>query len=776
MVVSETLSFGPFKFEPHTGRLTKCGYKIKLQPKAAAALSCLLERPGEVVTRAHLGGKLWPEGTYVDFDLGIKVAIKKLRDALGDDSEEPVFIQTVIGEGYRFIARVELIGQLESRLIPAQKLQINEDIKPRGVVVRGTRRPRILVGAALTVTAVLLGSFLVKTTGTNPTHFQSKDWIIIAAFQNDTGEALLTGTMEDALAWEVRDSRYVSVVPRERIEDTFKLMRHDPQATLTESLAREVAIRDGGIKGVLSGRIERVGEKYALTVRLIDPNTGNIEATIRDDGPHTQLTSLVRKVSHAVRETIGERMPIYRESGAPPMEKATTPSVSALRAFTAGMEQVNKSNWSQAAILFEEGILSDPQFASAHIYAAHSYRNVGRSDQAEPHFQAAFRLANGVTQRERLFILGSYYEHIVHDDQQALAAYEALLHLYPDDYWGNRNAANIYGRLNRIQDRVDALERLSMLRPNDGNLRLVEDLWNHYRFDRPDKAKARMFGDRLRRLRAVVEPPQYGWSILDASLNLEIAADRRANGDIKGAAGEVARVTADAMTRGDSIYKTLVATANLALGRITAARTLCDTVADVTMRHECLLRVAFASGSRDLAKRELNDLRSSGPTGPGGAGVDICVAAWAGDIDLAKAWSKLAVDREASANMNGWILLAQGRYAEATKELTSQVPSGHLPKNREHLSERYALSWNRYALSNGLDHLGKVDEAILNLEEARLPRADLKYLWLWPLYSANLAKLYRHAGRIDQAIKVENELRHLLSEADADYRDSLLLD
>ena len=85
----ETLSFGTFEFQPHSGRLTKHGHRIKLQPKSAAILSCLLEQPGEVVSRGQLQKELWPEGHYIDFELGIKVAVKKLRDALGDESADP---------------------------------------------------------------------------------------------------------------------------------------------------------------------------------------------------------------------------------------------------------------------------------------------------------------------------------------------------------------------------------------------------------------------------------------------------------------------------------------------------------------------------------------------------------------------------------------------------------------------------------------------------------------------------------------------------------------
>lgn len=103
---TDKLSFGSFEFEPRTGRLYKHGLRLRLQPKSAAVLECLLERPQEVVTREQLQRRLWPDGTHVDFGLGIKVAVKKLRDAVGDSADEPVYVQTVPGRGYRFIGTV----------------------------------------------------------------------------------------------------------------------------------------------------------------------------------------------------------------------------------------------------------------------------------------------------------------------------------------------------------------------------------------------------------------------------------------------------------------------------------------------------------------------------------------------------------------------------------------------------------------------------------------------------------------------------------------------
>src|ERR1043165_9013474 len=106
---SGRVACGRFEFEPRLGRLTRDGQKIKLQPKAAAVLCRLLRNPGEVVSRDDLRKALWPEGTHVDFDLGIKVAVQKLRAALGDVFEEPTYIQTIPGGGYRFIAPVTAV-------------------------------------------------------------------------------------------------------------------------------------------------------------------------------------------------------------------------------------------------------------------------------------------------------------------------------------------------------------------------------------------------------------------------------------------------------------------------------------------------------------------------------------------------------------------------------------------------------------------------------------------------------------------------------------------
>src|SRR6266481_5671138 len=98
--------FGTFEVNLQTGELRHAGQKVKLQEQPFQILAALLERPGEVVTREELRSKLWPEDTFVDFDHSLNAAIKRLRDALGESADAPVFIETLARRGYRFIAPV----------------------------------------------------------------------------------------------------------------------------------------------------------------------------------------------------------------------------------------------------------------------------------------------------------------------------------------------------------------------------------------------------------------------------------------------------------------------------------------------------------------------------------------------------------------------------------------------------------------------------------------------------------------------------------------------
>src|SRR5687768_12505391 len=91
--------FGDFEFDPRTAELRRQGRKVRLREQPAQVLTLLLTRPGELVTREEATRALWPDDTFVDFDIGLNSAVKRLRDALADSAERPRFVETLPKRG-----------------------------------------------------------------------------------------------------------------------------------------------------------------------------------------------------------------------------------------------------------------------------------------------------------------------------------------------------------------------------------------------------------------------------------------------------------------------------------------------------------------------------------------------------------------------------------------------------------------------------------------------------------------------------------------------------
>ena len=111
--------FGPYEFDPNGHDLRKHGVRIRLQGQPLQLLAALLERPGEIVSRDELRNRLWPADTFVDFESGLNTAAKRLRTALSDSADQPVYVETVTRSGYRFIAPVSALPDTKLPDIPS---------------------------------------------------------------------------------------------------------------------------------------------------------------------------------------------------------------------------------------------------------------------------------------------------------------------------------------------------------------------------------------------------------------------------------------------------------------------------------------------------------------------------------------------------------------------------------------------------------------------------------------------------------------------------------
>src|SRR6266851_7902288 len=115
----QKLTFGPFEFDTASRELRKHGYKVKLPSQPRQVLDALVERPGELVAREDLRNRLWPGATAGDFEHGLNAAVNKLRQALGDAANQPRYVETMPGLGYRFVARTNPVRPAVLELVPA---------------------------------------------------------------------------------------------------------------------------------------------------------------------------------------------------------------------------------------------------------------------------------------------------------------------------------------------------------------------------------------------------------------------------------------------------------------------------------------------------------------------------------------------------------------------------------------------------------------------------------------------------------------------------------
>jgi DNA-binding winged helix-turn-helix (wHTH) protein len=142
---SRLIHFGDFAIDPHAGELFKKGTRIKLQQQPFQVLAILLERPGDLVTREELRQRIWPADTFVDFDHSLNTAVKKLRQALGDGTQKPRFVETLPRKGYRFLGTVK--GAV--KVVPAPAAKPNAASKSVGRVfeVRSEGKAKYLLAA-----------------------------------------------------------------------------------------------------------------------------------------------------------------------------------------------------------------------------------------------------------------------------------------------------------------------------------------------------------------------------------------------------------------------------------------------------------------------------------------------------------------------------------------------------------------------------------------------------------------------------------------------------
>jgi TolB-like protein/DNA-binding winged helix-turn-helix (wHTH) protein/thioredoxin-like negative regulator of GroEL len=270
--------FGPYEADLTRNELRKFGLPIRLERKPWQLLVALLGHPGELASRNELQKLLWPEGVFVDFETGLSVAVRKVRSALSDSAEKPKYIETVAGEGYRFVAPVEHVFATKrpvavtlergpSTMVEPPAIPDQLKAPPPGFKRQKSGFSNRMLFAALVIVAVILfgGARFVRRIWPRPeAAHPGKIMLVVLPFENLSGDPrqdYLSDGMTEELSGRLGNlsPQQLGVIGR----TSAMTYKHSPR-TISQ-IGQEL-----GVGYVLEGSVRRDGSNLRITAQLVE--------------------------------------------------------------------------------------------------------------------------------------------------------------------------------------------------------------------------------------------------------------------------------------------------------------------------------------------------------------------------------------------------------------------------------------------------------------------------------------------------------------------------
>jgi DNA-binding winged helix-turn-helix (wHTH) protein/Tfp pilus assembly protein PilF len=475
-------SFGIFEVFVESRELFRQGRRIKMQDQPFELLLLLLEHHGETVDREVIRLRLWPKDTFVDFGQSLGTAITKLRQALGDDANNPIFVETIPRRGYRFIAPVAIQSQPPKPEHPeTNSAQGHTPADASGDHVQAifSKLTKVRGIGLLSATIALLavGVFAVYLHQQRSVFaLAAKDTVVLADFENTTGDAIFNDTLREALIVGLAQSPIIHVLPDRTSAVVFKQMGHSPDDRMTGLTAIDLCKRVGG-KVTVQGSISSLGTTYLIGLAAIRCDSGKPIAHEQAEAPQkSDVIDALGKATSRLRERLGESMPTIQKYNAP-LEQATTSSLEALNAYGLALSTWDAKGDLASIPYFKKAIELDPQFAMAYGALAAVYNNSGKAQLARENTIKAYTLRERVTDSERASIEARYYLYVTEEVDKAAMTYAALAQDYPESAGSLNHLGTTDLRLGRNEQAVGDFRKALLVDPNRaityGNLGLA---------------------------------------------------------------------------------------------------------------------------------------------------------------------------------------------------------------------------------------------------------------------------------------------------------------
>ena len=282
--------------------------------------------------------------------------------------------------------------------------------------------------SAVLLVAVVAGTSYFQ----RPPKLTDKDTIVLGEFTNKTGDPVFDETLRQGLAVQLQQSPFLSLVSDERIRRTLLLMNQPADARLTPDMAQGVCVRTGSAD-VMEGSIATLGSQYVLGLRAKNCTTGDILADEQAQAARKEdVLSTLSRIATRFRRRVGESLATI-EKHSTPLEEATTPSLEALKAYSAASKALMSGGWVRAQPLFQRAIAIDPDFAMGHAQVGFGHSVMGESAVARPSTLKAYQLRDRASDVERFFIDTLYDRDFTGNLDREQRTLESWAESYPRD-------------------------------------------------------------------------------------------------------------------------------------------------------------------------------------------------------------------------------------------------------------------------------------------------------------------------------------------------------
>jgi eukaryotic-like serine/threonine-protein kinase len=453
-----TFAFADFILNPQDGTLAHRGNKVRLQDQPLRLLVLLVEQAGEVVTRKEIQAHLWPENTYVDFDKSLRVAVNKVREALRDSADRPIYIETVPRRGYRFIAPVlaKQGGPTASTAAPdpetveqATKIAVVPDqvTAPESNAWRaaagGTSRWLLIAIPAAVLLAVASTAVLHRYRQPQPvpdvsTHPVLRRSVAVLGLRNlnaDSSDRWLSTALAEMLSAELSASENLRVIPGEEVaraglaEAPTDTPSHDTLAKYAHQLGADVVVY-GSFAVTHQPNQGKAGDPLRLDLRLENFSSDAPSLVLIKTGKSSDLFEVVAASGSDLRQRLGLEALTSEASSA--VRKSLPTDATAAQFYAEGLNRLHLFDALGARDLLQKAAKIEPGHAGTHLALSDAWNALGYDPEALAEAQRAVKLAEGLPRQQSLAIEGQL---ALRSSNGAHAAeiFRSLFTFYPDN-------------------------------------------------------------------------------------------------------------------------------------------------------------------------------------------------------------------------------------------------------------------------------------------------------------------------------------------------------